>query len=65
MADLKAMTSGLLSKSMGTGAGGGIPTCSVCWVWVKVGRLSPGRVVAGSGGVIGETGGRVGDGGSF
>mgnify|MGYP005988657197 CR=1 FL=1 len=56
MADLRAMASGLESKSMGSGTGGAMPVWSAC-EWVKVGR-SAGR----RGGVMGDIGGRVGDG---
>lgn len=65
MVDFKVMILGLFLKLMGIGVGGGILICLVCWVWVKVGWLLFGRVVVGSGGVIGEIGGCVGDGGFF
>lgn len=51
MADLIARTSGLLSKSMGSSAGGGAALASICELCVCVGR--GGKAVAFRGGVIG------------
>lgn len=51
MADLMARTSGLLSKSMGSGSGAGAARASTCELCVYVGR--GGKVVAFRGGVIG------------
>lgn len=71
MADLRAITSGFESKSMGSGGGGGMPICCEgCDEWVNV-CLAGGRVPAGGwaseslagarGGVIGDMGGGTGD----
>ena len=61
MADLRAMASGLESKSIGSGGGAEMPTWSSCVRCEKVWRLGSGLEGL-RGGVIGETGGRTGEG---
>lgn len=69
MADLSAMTSGLESNAIGTGAGGGTPVWSGCEC-VRLGRppapgagAAPESCAEASVGVRGETGGLLGEGG--
>jgi hypothetical protein len=64
MAERRARASGLASRVMGTGAGGGAVTW-LGWVWVKVWRgvkLGPeGSLTGARVGVMGLTGGRMGE----